>query len=130
MFGWISQFWSVLDYIQLDYWRKNFDFIMNSFVFLIKYLRICGIIPWNFTLLGRIITLIINFIFFGGFFMLFYSTLWFFLFEAVTFSEFSESFYYLNCSFLMTSWYTTYLFKREKFIGIFEKLNNIIEKRK
>lgn len=103
---------------------------MNLFATLNKYLRLSGILPWDSTFRGRIISLIINFAFFGNYFILFLSTLWFFLFEAVTFSEFSECFYFLNCSLLLISWYLIYLLKREEFVALFAKLTEIIEERK
>lgn len=103
---------------------------MNSFVVLKKYLRLSGVLPWDSSHRGKFISAALKCVFFANYFMVLWQTLWFVLFEAVTFSEYSEGLYYLNGSLLMISWFTAYSFGRKKFVQIFEDLNKIIGKRK
>lgn len=102
---------------------------MNSFVVLKKYLRLSGVLPWDSSRHGKCISTALKCVFFANYLTVLSQTVWFVLFEAVTFSEFSEGLYYLNGSLLMISWFTAYSFGRDKFVEIFEDLNKIIAKR-
>lgn len=57
------------------------------------------------------------------------STFCFFAFEAATFNEYVESFFYLLGGCLMSSWYLTFLRQRNKFIDLSNDLDEIIESR-
>lgn len=56
------------------------------------------------------------------------TTFWFFAFDAVTFADYSRSFFFLVTAMLCASWYMTYLMYKDEFADIFDELNNIIEK--
>lgn len=102
---------------------------MNTFALLKNYLRLSGVLRWSSSYYGHVIGATLKCVFFVNYLLHFLQTLWFLLFEAVTFSEFSESFYYLNGSVLMISWYAIYSFRKEDFVEIFDNLNKIIAKR-
>lgn len=52
----------------------------------------------------------------------------YFVFEAQTFAEYSESSFYLLCAILVLWWYIVYLLQRENYVQILDNLDGIIAK--
>lgn len=55
---------------------------------------------------------------------------WFLIFDAVTFEDYSRSFFFFMCGSLCASWYTIYLVCHRKYAEIFDDLDDIVEKSK
>lgn len=103
---------------------------MESFVLLKFFYRFGGVLPFNSSYFGRVVTILINCIYYGICVMLFLSTFWYFLFGARAFSEYVECSYFFVSSLLMASWYSVYLWQRTKYVDLFSTLDAIIEQSK
>lgn len=53
---------------------------------------------------------------------------WYFIFDAVTFEDYSRSFFFCLSSSLGASFYVTYLMRKKEYADIFDDLDVIIEK--
>lgn len=71
-----------------------------------------------------------NIIFIAFFINYFVTSLWFFVFAAQTFTEYSESFYYTMSAVLALSWYSIFLHQRQNYAQVFADIDTMIEKSK
>ena len=55
---------------------------------------------------------------------------WYFVFEAQTPREHSESLIFVFASLLVLSWYSAFIFQHEKYADLLDELNSIIENSK
>lgn len=90
--------------------------------------RWLGILQFDSQPNRMIIAAILNCICGGlfGFYVL--SNLWFFIFDAVTYEDYSRSFFFCLSSSLGALWYATYLMGKNKYADIFDDLDDIVEK--
>lgn len=58
------------------------------------------------------------------------STLWFLLFHAEILIDYTNGFYFNACGWLVSAWYSIYLWRSDQYIGLLEQLDAIIEKSK
>lgn len=58
------------------------------------------------------------------------TTFWFFTFDAVTFQDYSRSFFFFLTASLSTVWYVIYLMGKDEYVNLFDDLDDIIEKSK
>lgn len=56
------------------------------------------------------------------------STSWFFIFDAVTFQDYSKSFFFFLSASLGLSWYATYCMGKDELAAIFDDFDGLIEK--
>lgn len=58
------------------------------------------------------------------------ATIWFFAFNAQTFREYAESFFYICYAMQLSSWYTLNFLNRVKYEQFFKELDGIIAQSK
>lgn len=103
---------------------------MEKFELLKKYLQIFGIARHRQNGWKYFADIALNCIFVALHFIYFLSVFWFCAFEAQTFNEISESFFYVLSSLLSTAWYVVYVWQSPKYTKLFADLDEIIEKSK
>lgn len=99
---------------------------MKTLVVLRKYMYFYGILhrePPN----GKTIAIISNCAIFTVYSIYISLNSYFIMFVAHTFSEYSESLFYLLCSVLVTWWYNVYLWNRDKYVELLNDLDQMIE---
>lgn len=98
-----------------------------TFETLKRYFRWIGILPFkSHPMFGHILSCICG----GLLFIYVLTTSWFFIFDAVTFEDYSKSFFYFLSASLGAGWYTMYLTRNTKLGNTFESVDEIIQKSK
>lgn len=103
---------------------------MDSFKMLKNDLRSLGIYQQNSSQREKKLCIILSSAQFAIVLCIYISVIWYALFTAQTFREHAESFLYVSYGFWMLSWYTTFLWHKEKFGQIFADLDELLEKSK
>lgn len=89
-----------------------------------------GILSFDSQAKHKLLATILQWIYCGMFAIYVLTTSWFFAFEAVTFQDYSRSFFFVSIATLSTVWYATHVAYQDKYAQIFDDFDNIIERRK
>lgn len=103
---------------------------MKSIDLIKKLLRWYGILEFGSTSGEQVISIFLTCMVSTVFAIYFITTFLFFVFEAQTIDEYWECLFYMLCSMLVLSWYTTLFQQRANYNDLFDDLEAIVEKSK
>lgn len=89
-------------------------------------MRFAGILPNPMR--SKLLTIIVQSYFSGICLIYFVSTLWFLLFHAEILIDYTNGFYFNACGWLVSAWYSIYLWRSDQYADLFAQLDTIIEK--
>lgn len=92
-----------------------------------KYFRWIGLLYWDSTAKGKLVSIIINLAFIAIWTGQFSAVLLDFVLNSTTFSEGTESVLFMSGGMLMILWYIASLFERNNYASLLSKLDDIIE---
>lgn len=91
-------------------------------------MRFTGMIPNPSR--SKLITVIVQGYFLGIYLIYFVTTLWFLLFHAEVLIDYTNGIYFNACGWLVSVWYSIYLWRSDQYVDLFDQLDAIIEKSK
>lgn len=103
---------------------------METFQLLKTYLRPLGALRSNKDSKSQVLGITINILIFAMLTEHAMTVIWFFSFDAQTFREYVESFFYICYALQVLSWYAMHFMNRSKYVEFFAELDGIIAKSK
>lgn len=103
---------------------------MESFRLLKTNLQLWGVLRSNKDAKNQVMGIMMNIVFFTVIVQHALAVIWFFSFDAQTFREYVESFFYICYALQVFSWYTMHFMNRTKYGQFFAELDGIIAQSK
>lgn len=103
---------------------------MESFRLLKTNLQVWGVLRSGPDFKEQLLRITMNIVFFTVIIQHALAVIWFFLFDAQTFREYVESFFYICYALQVFSWYTMHFMNRTKYGQFFAELDAIIAQSK
>lgn len=100
---------------------------MKPFDTLLRLMHMMGLFQEDKSSRNKFIRIILNCVVIGIFLIYIVSTIWYFLFTAQKFTEYTECVYYITCALAMPVFYLTFLWQGKEFNRFLTELNEIIE---
>lgn len=100
---------------------------MKSFGTLLRLMHMMGLLQEDKSSRDKFIRILLNFVIIGIFLIYIVSTIWYFLFTAQKFTEYTECVYHITCALAMPVFYLKFLWQGKEFNGFLTDLNKIIE---